>query len=259
MNFKPFLDLATITAKDAGKILSNGYAKQHLSQEKSDKSFITEIDLESNDLIIRNISKTFPEHAILSEESGKSEKDSDYSWVIDPLDGTSNFIHHIPFYCISIALIYKNEPIVAVVYDSLRNELFSASKNHGTYLNGKKIVISPKDPKKTSYISLIYSRDSLQKNHSNCIFFALNPPEFRIRNLGAAALELAYVASNRLDGLTIMGNNPWDVYAGILLIQEAGGDVTDRKNLPWCSESNNIVAGQKDIHEKILHAISMCE
>lgn len=256
MNQELFLQTAISSAKKSGKILLNYFGKKTDIEFKQDNSPVTVADKESEENIIDTISKVFPDHSFLGEETGKTTKNSDYLWVIDPLDGTSNYSNKIPYFCISIALLYKEKPIVGVIYDPIHDDLFTASKDNGTYLNNEKIFISDDKFRKTSYVSLVYSRSKELKVDINKAFEMLDPPEFRIRNMGAAALELAYVAVNKLDGIIINGNNSWDVCAGILLIQEAGGVVTDFKNERWSLQAKNVVASSPEMHKTLINKLN---
>ena len=183
------------------------------------------------------------------------EAGAEYSWVIDPLDGTSNYSNNIPYFCISICLLKKKVPIVSVIYDPIHNDLFTANKGSGTYLNNQKIVLSQLKLPKTFYISLVYTRNKTQKIQVNHIFEKLEPPQFRVRNMGAAALELSYVAAGKLQGILINGNNPWDVCGGILLINEAGGFVSDFNGKEWTFDSKNIIAGNPKLRDTLMALI----
>ena len=253
--YKEYLDIAINAVQESGKILIEYFGRDYKIDFKTDNSPVTIADTESEKKIIDIINTKFPEHSILGEESGTNTKVSDYLLVIDPLDGTSNYSNNIPFFCISIALLYKKNPIVATVYDPIHKDLFTAYKGGGMNLNGIKVTLQTTNPK-TAYISLVYTRKVDQKEQVNKIFTNLNPPKYRMRNIGAAALELAYVASGKLHGIFINGNNPWDVNAGILLIQEAGGKVTDFNNNLWSFKSSNLVAGPENVHKQLLQFIS---
>lgn len=256
MDLEIFLNTAIDSVKSSGKILLKYYGKKTNIEFKEDNSPVTVADKESEENIINSISKAFPKHSFLGEESGEIGTKSDYLWVIDPLDGTSNYSNHIPYFCISIALLFKRKPIVGVIYDPIHDDLFTTTKNGGTYLNGKEIKIIDNKIRKTSYISLVYSRSKEMKEKINNAFEKLDPPLFRIRNMGAAALELAYVAVNKLDGIIINGNNPWDVCAGILLIEEAGGVITDFRNNSWSLDSKNVVASSPEMHETLVQKLN---
>lgn len=254
-DYDEFLVIAEKAVKESGKILMDYFGKNYKVDFKVDNSPVTIADTESEKNIIKLLNNKFPDHSILGEESGANDNSSDYLWVIDPLDGTSNFSNDIPYFCISVGLLYKKDPILALVFDPIHNDLFTAYKDGGSYLNGKKIDLQMNNMPKTKYISIVYTRNAEQKRNINKIFINLNPPEFRMRNMGAAALELAYVSSNKLHGIYINGNNPWDVCAGVLLVQEAGGIITDFENNPWSFDSANLIASPKKIHERLIELV----
>ena len=251
MDLLKFQEIALQASKAAGEILLKYYGANNLIEIKSDNSPVTIADTESEREIIEIISKNFPNHSILGEESGSKEHDSEYLWVIDPLDGTSNFSNTIPYFCSSICLLKNKIPIVAVIYDPIHHDLFTACKGLGTYLNGEKIFLGNKNLPKTFYVSLVYTRSKEKKPEVDEIFKKLNPPEYRMRNMGAAALELSYVAAGKLQAILVNGNNPWDVCGGILLILEAGGFVTDFDDQPWTFQSKNIIAGHPVMQKKL--------
>ena len=207
MDYNNYLTIANQAIKESGKILSNYFGKNNEIDYKSDNSPVTIADTSSEKNIIDIITKHYPNHSILGEESGSNDNSSDYLWVIDPLDGTSNFSNEIPFFCISIALLYKKQPIIASIYDPIHNDLFTALKGGGAFLNGKKIHVDNFKNRKTNYVSIVYTRSAEKKGEINKIFSKLNPPEYRLRNIGAAALELAYVSTGKLQGIIINGNN----------------------------------------------------
>ena len=251
MTYNGYLNVATDAIMESGKILLKYFRKNNKIVFKEDNSPVTIADTESEKNIIKILTNKFPNHSILGEESGSHDNDSEYLWVIDPLDGTSNFSNEIPYFCISIGLLHHKKPVVAAIYDPTHEDLFTATKDGGAYLNGKKLDINDFKNNKTSYISLVYTRSSQKKDVINKIFSNLNPPKYRMRNMGAAALELAYVASGKTQGIIINGNNPWDVCAGILLIQEAGGLVSDFNNQEWTFNSESIIAAPKKVHENL--------
>lgn len=253
MDLEHFQQVAIEASQKAGEILLQHFGKSNHIKFKADNSPVTIADTESEKLIISIISKNFPDHSILGEESGVTDHNSEYLWTIDPLDGTSNYSNNIPYFCVSIGLLYKKEPVVSVIYDPIHKDLFTATKGSGAYLNDEKLDLASTKPPKTHYISLIYTRSKEQKVEVNKIFTNLNPPQYRIRNMGAAALELSYVAAGKLQGVLINGNNPWDVCGGILLIQEAGGKVTDFVGADWTFQSKNIVAGHPDLQETLVN------
>jgi myo-inositol-1(or 4)-monophosphatase len=252
MEYEKFLETSIIACKEAGKILIKYYSENNIIEFKDDHSPVTIADTSAENKIISILLQNHPEHSILGEETGNTDNNSEYLWVIDPLDGTSNFSKKIPFFCTSISLLRNKVPIIGTIYDPIHDELFTGLKGKGSFLNNKKLEFNKFQTVPTKYVSIIYSRMIKNKEEVNEIFSKLNPPEYRIRNMGAAALELAYVAAGKLQGIVINGNNPWDVCAGILLIQESGGIITDFENNPWNFRSENIIAGHHIIHEKII-------
>ncbi len=241
--------------KQAGKSLLNDYQTFKRSQAhlKTKRDLVTQADLNSEKIIIKTIKKNFPDHQILSEEAGLDEKKSDYFWIIDPLDGTTNFYIHNPIWSVAIALAYKNKVILGAVYIPLQNELFLAEKGRGAYLNGKKIKVSQGSVKKINTFCHGSGTKHLKKALKYYTYQKLN--SFDCRQLGSAATELAYVASGRVESILIPGAKAWDVAAGSLLVTEAGGKVTNFKNKPWTIKEENILAANKKSHPQIIKII----
>lgn len=251
------LNMAVRAARRAGTIITRALEKrQDLEIEsKAKNDFVTEVDRQAEATIISILHKAYPKHAFLAEESGAQHGD-DYQWIIDPLDGTTNFLHGNPQFCVSIALKHKDFLEHAVIYDPLRDELYTASRGKGAYFNDRRIRV-------TSAMSL---EDTLLgtgfpfkfPDHLNTYlntFTALHPLVSDIRRAGSAALDLAYVAAGRLDGFWELGLNPWDMAAGVLLIQEAGGFVSDFSGGDQYMKTGNIVAGNPKVHQAILQVI----
>ncbi len=246
------LIVALEVAQQAGRLIRDNFGKlieEHIAQ-KSFSDFVTKIDIESEQLIITNLNKHFPNHQIMAEESSKKYIDTEYLWIIDPLDGTTNFIHSFPFVAVSIALMYRGELILGVVHDPLRSETFYAEKGSGAYLNGKRIRVSSiSDP----FYSLIatgfpFRHKEYIENYIkifNKMLYLVND----LRRAGAAAIDLAYVACGRVDGFFEYALNTWDVAAGIILIEEAGGKVSDFDGKSNCLFTGNIIAGNSFIHK----------
>lgn len=223
---------------------------------KQASDFVTHIDRESEQIIINVIKKNFPDHRFFTEESIKDEDTGDYRWIIDPLDGTTNYIHSYPVFSVSIALEYHGEIILGIVYDPIRDEIFSAERGKGAFLNGTPFKISSIDNLGSSIIAtgfpfrnkeIIDDYLRLFKN----LFYRVSD----IRRGGSAALDLAYLACGRCEGFFELGLNPWDVAAGSILIEEAGGIISD-----FAGESNhistgNIVAGNPALHGEILKEV----
>jgi len=251
------LNIAIRAARNAGDIIQR--ASENVGQLKinfkTQNDYVTEVDRMAEQEIINVIHTSFPNHGFLAEESGKQSGD-DYVWIIDPLDGTTNFLHGFPVYAVSIALQHKNKLQLAVVYDPLKDELFTAEKGGGAMLNNRKIRVTQPNSLKGALIGTGFPFKS-KKNLAAYLgmFSALVGDTAGIRRAGAAALDLAYVASGRLDGFWEIGLQPWDMAAGILLIQEAGGVLTDFSFKDQYFQSGNLIAGSPKMHQLMYKAI----
>ena len=223
---------------------------------KGRNDYVSEVDHQAETLIIDAIHKAYPGHAILAEERGQ-QGESEYQWVIDPLDGTTNFLHGFPQFAVSIALLYKGEPDQAVVYDPLRQELFTASRGAGAYLNNKRIRVSKRRTLQGALLGTGFPfGDNPQVEFFLDTFKAVFPLVAGIRRAGAASLDLAYVACGRLDGFWEIGLHIWDIAAGDLLIREAGGVVTNIEGKPGHLESGRVLAGPIPVHKLMLEKFS---
>jgi len=251
------LNIAIRAARNAGDIIQR--ASENVGQLKinfkTQNDYVTEVDRMAEQEIINVIRTSFPNHGFLAEESGEQSGD-DYVWIIDPLDGTTNFLHGFPIYAVSIALKYKNKLQLAVVYDPVRDELFTAEKGGGAILNNRKIRVTQPNSLKGTLLGTGFPFKS-KKNLDAYLgmFSALVGDTAGIRRAGAAALDLAYVAAGRLDGFWEIGLQPWDMAAGILLIQEAGGVLTDFSFKDQYFQSGNIIAGSPRMHQLMYKAI----
>jgi myo-inositol-1(or 4)-monophosphatase len=254
---KKIKDTAVEAVKKAGQILLKKYQNFDRSKVsfKSKHEILTVADLVAEKEIIKTIHKNFPNHQILAEESGETKTDSDYKWFIDPLDGTTNFSMHNPLWATSIALSYKNKLILAIVYSPSLNELFFAEKGKGAYLNNRKIKVSNFSGDK---VINTFCHGSQEKHIKKALKYYKKQKlaGFDARQLGSASLELAYVASSRVESITIPGANIWDVAAGALLVKEAGGRVTDFNNKSWDLNSCDIIASNGKVHKQILEALN---
>ncbi|MBT5232098.1 MAG: inositol monophosphatase, partial [Methylococcales bacterium] len=208
-------------------------------------------------IIVDTLKETYPEHSFMGEEYGLSEGDPNHQWIIDPLDGTTNYLHGFPQFSISIALRYKNSLEQAVIYDPLRDELFTASKGSGAYLNDKRIRVANRKTLDGSLLGTGFPfKAQGEIDHYLKTFKALFLQAADIRRPGSAALDLAYVAAGRLDGFWEMKLSPWDIAAGVLLIQEAGGIVSDFAGNKEFFSSGNVVAGNPKIHPHIVKTMT---
>lgn len=252
------LTIATRAARNAGDIIirsSDNIGKLRINQ-KGRNDFASEVDQKAEQEIIRTILKAYPDHAILAEESG-AQGQSNYLWIIDPLDGTTNFLHGFPQYAVSIALKHKNHIEIAVVYDPLKDELFSAERGGGAMLNNRKIRVTQQNSLKGSLLGTGFPFKRQQHLDAYLAMFrALFTDSAGIRRAGAAALDLAYVAAGRMDGYWEIGLHPWDMAAGILLIREAGGVITDFSFNDQYLSSGNVIAGNPHMHQAMFQAIA---
>ena len=227
------LNFAIQTARDAGSILTDKLGRVVQIRSKGDINLVTEADLAAERLIIERIKSYYPRHAILAEESGATESviaiagSSEWKWIVDPLDGTTNFAHGYPCFCVSIALERNGQIEVGVVYDPTRDEMFAAERGSGASLNGRRVQVSLVEELNSAMLCTGFPYDVRERPHFALDFTNFTMEAQAVRRDGSAALDLAYVACGRFDGFWEDGLNPWDVAAGVLLIEEAGGRVTD--------------------------------
>lgn len=241
--------------KKSGQSLKKDFHNLKKSQVKlkGKKDLVTSADLKSEKIIIKAIKKNFPDHQILSEEAGKNKKKSDYLWIIDPLDGTTNFSYHNPIWSVCIALVYKNEIIMGAIYIPMQEELFFAQKEKGAYLNNKKFKI-----KKSSYKNIdAYCHGNRDQDINKALKYYNYQKKNALdcRQLGSAAFELSYTALGRIDSITIPGANSWDVAPGVILVKEAGGKVTDFKGNQWNLNSKDIIAANVEAHKRVIKVV----
>ncbi|GDX61501.1 MAG: inositol monophosphatase [Nitrosospira sp.] len=257
----PMLNIAVKAARRAGGIINR--AAQNLDSlhisRKAHNDFVSEIDRLSEDTIIKILLDTYPDHSILAEESGSrgDPRKSEYQWIIDPLDGTTNFLHGLPQYSVSVALMHKNILTQAVVYNPHANELFTASRGRGAYLNDRRLRVS----KRTNLGDCLIGTGFPFREFSHVdsyleMFRDIMPITAGIRRPGSAALDLAYVAAGRYDGFWELGLSSWDIAAGCLLVTEAGGLVGDLEGNDTYLQSGHIVAGNPKIFGQLLKVIS---
>jgi myo-inositol-1(or 4)-monophosphatase len=240
-------------AKKAGSFLLQGFKSTNpiRNQSKDPKYLVTKFDLESEKIIIGGIKKKYPRHNILSEEAGLIDNRSPYTWIVDPLDGTGNFTKKNPFFSISIALRYQKELILGVVYAPALDELYIAEKGKGAFLNNTPIsVSSTQGLKKSSVVSCEGSDKKIIR--SVRLFQIIRPFVLDMRKLGSAAIESAWVACGRADAYIVTKINPWDIAAGVILVEEAGGRVTDFKGRKWNLKKSDLILSNGKIHEQLL-------
>ncbi|MEW6982248.1 inositol-1-monophosphatase [Colwelliaceae bacterium 6471] len=255
----PMLNIAVRAARSAGSVIVRAFEQLDKVEieEKGTNDFVTNVDISAEQAIIDTIRKSYPNHTIIGEECGILQgEDDDYQWIIDPLDGTTNFIKGIPHFAVSIALKVKGKLDQAVIYDPIRGELFSASRGKGAQLNGFRIRV--KQHKELTGAILATGFPFKKKQHTDAyfnMFKALFVKTADMRRAGSAALDLAYVAAGRVDGFFEIGLKPWDTAAGELLVIEAGGLVTDFTGGHNHAQSGNIVATSSRLLKEILKDI----
>lgn len=246
-------EFASNLARKAGEKLYEKLNGQHQIQYKGAIDLVTEADKMSEELILSAISRRFPEHGILSEESAARNEHAAWRWIVDPLDGTTNYAHGFPFFCVSIALEQEGELALGVVYDPVRDELFSARRQGGAYCNGKRIYVSAERDLSRSLLATGFPYDIRVSPDNNLNHFSAMAVQAQaIRRPGAAALDLAYLAAGRLDGFWELKLKPWDTAAGCLIVSEAGGVISDLKGQPWHLYSPGLMASNGLIHEQML-------
>ena len=255
----PMLNIAVRAARNAGKVIVRSLEQLDKVEieSKGSNDFVTSVDINAEQVIIETIHKSYPDHTIIAEESGVlTGKDDDYQWIVDPLDGTTNFIKGLPHFAVSIALKVKGKLDQAVVFDPIRGELFTASRGKGAQLNGFRIRV--KNHKELSGAILATGFPFKHKQYTNAymeMFKQLFLKSSDMRRSGSPALDLAYVAAGRVDGYFEIGLKPWNTAAGELLVIEAGGLITDFTGDHGYAKSGNIVAGSSHLLKDILKNI----
>lgn len=250
------LQLTEAIARQAGSVLREGYGNVRHIQQKGVIDLVTEFDKRSEEVILSAIQREFPDHAILAEESGRNEITSDYQWVIDPLDGTTNFAHGIPIFSVTLGLFKDDSPIVGVTYDPLRDEMFSAKSGQGATLNNQPIYVSDRANLGQAVISTGFPYD-LRTNPRNNLaqFVQFQLRTQAVRHLASAALDCAWTAMGRLDGYWEFGVQPWDIGAGILLVREAGGQVTPIDGDDNFLSNDSILVSNGLLHEQMFRIL----
>ncbi len=253
------LSTAIEAAKEAGKFLkySVGRVKNIEVKQGEERNLVSEIDKGAEEKIISIIKRKYPTHAILAEESGANDSRSDYKWVIDPLDGTTNFLHGLPIFSVTIGIEFKGEIIAGVTYDPNLDELFTAEKGSGAYMNGRRLKVTTTSRLIDSLLVTGFPYDIAQ-NPENAIGHFVNfvVEGQGLRRLGSAAIDLAYVAAGRFDGFWEVTLNPWDMAAGVLFVHEAGGRVTDFIGGVSSIYKKQVLATNGAVHEAMLQVLS---
>ncbi len=239
-------------AREAGALLMEYFRQRVTIEYKGDADLVTVADRNSEKLIRERIRQHWPSHDILGEEEGFKDTGSDYKWYVDPLDGTTNFAHGYPVFCVSMGLEYKATRIAGVIYDPTRDELFSSEKGSGAYLNQQRIQVSKVSKLAESLVATGFPSHKRHKNPNIHFYHQITLRTHGVRRAGSAALDLCCVASGRYDAFWEFNLNPWDTAAGVLMVEEAGGKVTDFAGGPFQINSRETLASNGLTHQALL-------
>ncbi|MBN2541480.1 inositol monophosphatase [bacterium] len=250
-----YLNFGVKLAKSAGAILKDGFRQKKRISKKKGRELVTEIDLRSEKFIIKEINAEYPNHSVLAEETAHNVINGGFCWVIDPLDGTNNYAHDFPFFCMSIGLLKDKNVIMGIIFDPLRDELFY-TKDGKSFLNENLIQVSQNYKIEEAILATGFPYGLTPTNENNLDLFAeFTYKTLGIRRAGSAALDLAYVACGRMDGFWELKLKAWDMAAGSLIVQNAGGISTDFYGNPWRVESDRIVAANPEIHREMINIV----
>ncbi len=254
------LEIAIAAAKEAGRIQKLYYEHSYQIGYKAEFNPVTEVDKRCEQAIVQMIRQAFPDHDLMTEESVYEKKSSPFKWIIDPLDGTTNYLHRFPCFAVSIGLEVEGEVRLGVVYAPILEELFHAEKGKGVFLNGQRVYVSELKPLRKALLGTGFPYDVHEHVDDYLPYFRhFLTKSFAIRRPGSAAIDLAYVAAGRFDGFWELKLHPWDVAAGVLLVKEAGGMVTDFEGRPFDIYSDKIVASNGLIHQEMIQGIQEME
>ena len=259
----PMLNTAVSAAREAGRITTRAWGRPDRmnTREKARNDWVSDVDLSAEQAIVQTLQRAYPDHTIMAEEGGQQTgADSDYVWIIDPLDGTTNYLREIPQYAISIALRHKGRLEQAVVYDPLKEELFTATRGAGAFLNSRRIRVSGRKDLDGALLGTgIPFREDQDLERFLSSLRHLIPGTAGVRRPGSAALDLAWVACGRFDGFWEMGLQPWDMAAALLLVQEAGGVVSDWQGNPDVMRRGDVVAANPKVLKAMLQRLHKAE
>ena len=257
-DLKRYATLASEAAVAAGALLAKHVSRpKRVSTKRSAIDLVTETDKQAEELIHRILYRATPEFGFLGEESGRRRESSAFRWIVDPLDGTNNFVHGLPLFGTSIGLEHRGRMLVGVIYDPMRRELFVATRGGGAFLNGRRIHVSPTKRLALSLLATGFSASFLKRDQPYLRWFQrLQRCSHGVRRLGTSVLCLAAVASGRLEGFYERDLWPWDIAAGILLVEEAGGSVSNLEGGPVVLEDGRLAATNGRIHRQLLRALS---
>ncbi len=247
-----FLSTAIDIAKEAGALLSDFAARKIGYELKGDYDLVTAADRASEALVVERLKQHFPEHSIVAEEGGGQQTSSEYRWYVDPLDGTTNFAHGFPVYNVTLGLEKAGQVIAGVIFDPTRNEMFSAERGAGAFLNGEKIEVSRAQRIDDCLVATGFPSRRRHQNVNIHFYYQLAMMSHGVRRAGAAAIDLAYVACGRLDAFWEFGLNPWDMAAGIVILEEAGGRISTMDGAAHQLTSQHLLATNGTLHQPIL-------
>jgi myo-inositol-1(or 4)-monophosphatase len=247
-----FVPAMIAIARDAGGLLIEYFNRRVKIEYKGEVDLVTEADRKSEALILERVRARWPNHDVLGEEGARIESGSEYRWYIDPLDGTTNFAHGFPVFCVSLGLEFKGKRIAGVVYDPTRNELFAAEQGSGAYLNECRIHVSAVDRLAESLVATGFPSHKRHRNPNIFFYHQITLRTHGVRRAGSAALDLCSVACGRFDAFWEFNLNPWDTAAGVLIVEEAGGQVTDFSGAPFNIDSRETLASNALVHRAML-------
>jgi myo-inositol-1(or 4)-monophosphatase len=248
---KTFLEAAVEIAREAGKVLREELNRPADIAYKGDFDLVTQADRRSEALIVGSLQKYFPQHSVAAEEGTGKDIGSEYRWHVDPLDGTTNFAHRYPCFCVSMALAHKQELLVGVIYNPVYDELFCAAKGEGATFNGKKMSCSKIDAMRNSLLCTGFPNHDRHSHPNIHYYWDFTLKSHGVRRDGSAALDLASVALGRFDGFWEFGLKPWDTAAGVIIVEEAGGKITDLEGNPYVLGGKTILASNGLIHQEM--------
>jgi myo-inositol-1(or 4)-monophosphatase len=247
-----YLDAAAEIARESGGLLVTYFERKVAFEYKGEHDLVTVADRASEALVVERLRSHFPSHSIVAEEGGGYETGGEFRWYVDPLDGTTNFAHGFPMFNVTLALEQRGDLIAGVVFDPLRNEMFSAERGSGAYLNGRRMAVSSAARLEDSLVATGFPNRRRHANTNVHYYHQLAMASHGVRRAGAAALDLAYVAAGRLDGFWEFGLSPWDMAAGKLLVEEAGGACSSMDGSPHTLASADLLADNGKIHSAMI-------
>ena len=255
-----YLDFAIETAREAGAILRAGWERPKEISYKGEVDIVTETDRRSEELIVRRLREKYPDHAVVAEEGGGAEAaGGKFCWHVDPLDGTTNFAHSYPCFCVSIGLAEEGRPLVGAVYNPIAGEMFTAARGRGAHLNGKRIEVSVVDKVASSLVATGFPTHLRKRSSNMNYYWEFTLRTHGVRRDGAAALDLCSVACGRFDAFWEFGLKSWDTCAGVLLVEEAGGRVSDLHGEPYALGGASVLASNGRIHAEVQEVAAVAE